>query len=85
MMEKMSLCSKSSVFRAIFCCVLLLFLQVSLPKRVHAQPPPPDDPNSAPIDGGLGILMAAGAGLGLKKAWDARCSGSGDSSHPDAS
>jgi len=50
-----------------------------------AQPPPPDDPNSAPIDGGLGILMVAGAGLGLKKAWDARCSGSGDSSHPDAS
>jgi len=51
---------------------------------VHAQPPPPNDPNSAPIDGGLGILMVAGAGLGLKKAWDARCSGSGDSSHPDA-
>jgi hypothetical protein len=25
-----------------------------------------------PIDGGLGILMAAGAGLGLKKAWEAR-------------
>ena len=36
-----------------------------------AQPPPPDDPNNVtggagvPIDGGLGILMAAGAGLGL--------------------
>ena len=25
-----------------------------------------------PIDGGLSILLAAGAGLGLKKAWDAR-------------
>jgi hypothetical protein len=46
-----------------------------------AQPPPPDDPNNVgggtggagvPIDGGLGILMAAGAGLGLKKAWEAR-------------
>jgi len=61
MMEKMSLCSKSSVFRAIFCCVLLLFLQVSLPERMHAQPTPPDDPNSAPIDGGLSLMLGAGA------------------------
>jgi len=61
MMEKMTLCSKSSVFRAIFCCVLLLFLQVSLPKRMHAQPTPPNDPNSAPIDGGLSLMLGAGA------------------------
>jgi len=60
-MEKMTLCSKSSVFRAIFCCVLLLFLQVSLPKRMHAQPTPPNDPNSAPIDGGLSLMLGAGA------------------------
>jgi len=57
----------------------LVGIQITL-----AQPPPPDDPNNVgggsgdsggagvPIDGGLGILMAAGAGLGLKKAWDAR-------------
>ena len=60
MMEKMSLRSKSSVFRAIFCCVLLLFLQVSLPERMHAQPPPPDDPSRAPIDGGLSLMLGAG-------------------------
>ncbi|MFM7588030.1 MAG: hypothetical protein ACKO55_02850 [Bacteroidota bacterium] len=62
-----------------------------------AQPPPPDDPNNVgggtgdsggagvPIDGGLDTLMAAGAGLGLKKARDARRAGSGDSSEPEAS
>jgi len=76
----------------------LVGIQITL-----AQPPPPDDPNNVgggsgdsggagvPIDGGLGILMAAGAGLGLKKAWDARrtgskdSSGTGDSSEPEAS
>ena len=26
-----------------------------------AQPPPPHDPNSAPIDGGLTLLLGAGA------------------------
>jgi hypothetical protein len=55
---------------------LVLCAQVTL-----AQPPPPDDPNNVgggtggagvPIDGGLSILLAAGAGLGLKKAWEAR-------------
>jgi len=59
---------------------LVLCAQVTL-----AQPPPPDDPNNVgggtggagvPIDGGLSILLAAGAGLGLKKAWDARKLGS---------
>ncbi|MFM8978042.1 MAG: PID-CTERM protein-sorting domain-containing protein [Bacteroidota bacterium] len=70
----------------------LVGIQITL-----AQPPPPDDPNNVgggtgdsggagvPIDGGLGILMAAGAGLGLKKAWVARLAGSGDSSEPEAS
>ena len=53
--------------------VLLLFTHGAM-----AQPPPPSDPNNVaggagvPIDGGLSILLAAGAGLGLKKAWEAR-------------
>ena len=53
--------------------VLLLFTHGAM-----AQPPPPSDPNNVaggagvPIDGGLSILLAAGAGLGLKKAWDTR-------------
>ena len=60
---------------------LLLGVLLMLTRGAMAQPPPPDDPNNVgggtggagvPIDGGLSILMAAGAGLGLKKAWDAR-------------
>jgi hypothetical protein len=42
-------------------------------KSVLAQnPPPPPPPAAVPIDGGLSLLLAAGAGLGAKKAWDAR-------------
>lgn len=37
-----------------------------------AQPPPPSNPAAVPIDGGLSLLLAAGAGLGAKKAWDVR-------------
>lgn len=33
---------------------------------------PPADPAAVPIDGGLSILIAAGAALGGKKLWDAR-------------
>lgn len=31
-------------------------------------PPPPPNPAAVPIDGGLGLLLAAGAGLGTRKA-----------------
>ena len=61
MMKKKPLRSKSFVFRAFICFGLLLFLRVSLPERIHAQPTPPDDPNSAPIDGGLSLMLGAGA------------------------
>jgi hypothetical protein len=62
-------------------CVLATVAMALSSQVAMAQPPPPDDPNNVgggtggagvPIDGGLGILMAAGAGLGLKKAWEAR-------------
>ncbi len=46
---------------------LVIMSQVAM-----AQPPPPANPAAVPIDGGLSILLAAGAGLGAKKAWDAR-------------
>jgi hypothetical protein len=32
----------------------------------------PDDPEDTPIDGGLGLLLAAGAGYGIKKYRDAK-------------
>jgi hypothetical protein len=44
-----------------------------------AQPPPPPQPEAVPIDGGLSLLLAAGAGLGAKKAWDARKAAKNDS------
>lgn len=33
-------------------------------------PPPPPNPAAVPIDGGLSILLAAGAGLGARKMWN---------------
>ena len=73
-------CFQNSIFtrfgRTSASLALVLCAQVAM-----AQPPPPDDPNNVgggtggagvPIDGGLSILLAAGAGLGLKKAWDTR-------------
>ncbi len=66
-MKKMPLRYKSFVFRAFICFGLMVFLRVSLPERIHAQPTPPDDPNSAPIDGGLMLLLGAGASAGAWK------------------
>ncbi len=53
------------VMFALFLIVLLVF-----PGMVHAQDPSGLDPASdidAPIDGGLGFLIAAGVGYGIKK------------------
>jgi len=47
--------------------ILILFF--ILPGVLHAQIDPAGDPD-APIDGGLGILIAAGVGYGLKKIRD---------------
>lgn len=47
--------------------VLVVFSQIAM-----AQPPPPANPAAVPIDGGLSFLLAAGAALGAKKAWDTR-------------
>ena len=54
---------------------LLFFIQISfflafmfLPVLVFAQGPDPD----APIDGGLSLLLAAGAAYGVKKYRDGR-------------
>lgn len=46
---------------------LILFL----PDLASAQPPPPPDkPDQAPIDGGLGLLAAAGGAYAIKKMRD---------------
>ena len=76
MLQRFQNSTKTSLLCILATVALALSSQVAI-----AQPPPPDDPNNVgggtggagvPIDGGLGILMAAGAGLGLKKAWEAR-------------
>ena len=76
MLQRFQNSTKTSLLCILATVALALSAQVAM-----AQPPPPDDPNNVgggtggagvPIDGGLGILMAAGACLGLKKAWEAR-------------
>lgn len=65
--------------------ILTITALLSLPYSMHAQPldpnqggatptdpPPPDGDPGAPIDGGLGILLAAGAAYGVKKYRDGR-------------
>lgn len=56
-------------FIKLFAAVAML---VMFSQLAFAQPPPPATPAAVPIDGGLGFLLAAGAGLGAKKAWDLR-------------
>ena len=76
MLQRFQNSTKTSLLCILATVAMALSSQVAM-----AQPPPPDDPNNVgggtggagvPIDGGLGILMAAGAGLGLKKAGEAR-------------
>lgn len=49
---------------------LLLLLCVAIPMITLAQGPP--DPEDTPIDGGLSLLLAAGAAYGVKKYRDGR-------------
>jgi len=50
--------------------ILIMFFCMAMPMIVLAQGPP--DPNDAPIDGGLSLLLAAGAAYGVKKYRDGR-------------
>lgn len=50
--------------------LLVLVLNI-VPKLAHAQIDPGEDPD-APIDGGIGLLVVAGVGYGIKKARDGR-------------
>lgn len=44
---------------------LIMIICMALPMITLAQAP--DDPNDVPIDGGLSLLVAAGAAYGVKK------------------
>jgi len=55
---------------AILIVVLCLFI---LPDQSFSQPPPPPGkPTQTPIDGGLGLLAAAGGAYAIKKLRDKR-------------
>ncbi len=47
--------------------IYLLIVLLSISGILHAQPPDNGDPDSAPIDGGLSLLIAGGVGYGVKK------------------
>ncbi len=44
---------------------VILLLVLLIPSIVFADGPP--DPNDVPIDGGISVLLAAGAAYGVKK------------------
>jgi len=47
---------------------ILLLLVLCMPSLLHAQGPGfGDDTDDVPIDGGLSLLIAAGAGYGIKR------------------
>ncbi len=49
---------------------LIILIMILFPICLMAQGDPPDDPSDVPIDGGLSILLAAGAAYGVKKVKD---------------
>jgi hypothetical protein len=53
--------------RELYFVLLLIF--IALPAITHAQI---IDPNDTPIDGGLSLLLAAGAAYGVKKYRDGK-------------
>ena len=59
---------KNIIFFRLILVIGLLFLS----QAAMAQLPPEPPAEPVPIDGGLSILIAAGAALGGKKVWDAR-------------
>ena len=56
----------SQVIRSIYLLIVILSLTAL---AAHAQGPidPGPDPDSAPIDGGLSLLVAGGVGYGVRK------------------
>jgi hypothetical protein len=50
--------------------LLIVVICMAIPMVTLAQGPP--DPNDTPIDGGLSLLIAAGAAYGVKKYKDGR-------------
>lgn len=54
----------------IYYILIIVFLMLMLASISFAQPMLPGDPTQSPIDGGLGILAAAGGAYAIKKLRD---------------
>ena len=52
--------------------ILIMVVLVLGPVLLQAQPSDPQDAAGVPIDGGLSVLLAAGAGYGVKKIRESR-------------
>ena len=57
--------------------IVLMMILVAGPVVLQAQPSDPQDAAGVPIDGGLSVLLAAGAGYGVKKIREMRKSKKG--------
>ena len=55
-----------------FYCMILTISMVFLTNLSFAQPGDPGDDPDVPIDGGVSLLVAAGAGYGIKRYRDSR-------------
>jgi hypothetical protein len=55
-----------------FVSMLLFIVATALPLLVFAQDPGDNPDNPVPFDGGLSLVIAAGAGYAIKKARDKR-------------
>ena len=53
-------------YRNLIATVIFFIIVIAIPSIANAQIDPAGDPD-APIDGGLGILLAAGIGYGIKQ------------------
>ncbi len=61
------LINKKLVFALLIFLLTILLLIVFSEPGFSQPPPPPDKPDQAPIDGGLGLLAAAGGAYEIKK------------------
>lgn len=48
--------------------MLAMMMSLAIPMMVYSQPAPPDDDDvDTPLDGGISLVLAAGAALGIKQ------------------
>jgi len=64
---------KKAAFITFVVLLIIALAVLVLPDLASAQPPPPPGkPTQTPIDGGLGLLVAAGGAYAVKKLRDKR-------------